>query len=53
MDKQNKRTGRPPTGLPRMVRVTVTLPPDLVARLKEAGGGNVSQGIRKALEAMG
>lgn len=41
--------GRPPLA-GGSIRVTVTLTPDLAAKADELGGGNVSEGIRKALQ---
>jgi hypothetical protein len=42
--------GRKPIGPAPMVQVTVTLPPDVVARLRRLGGGNLSRGIRRVAE---
>lgn len=41
--------GRPPLG-PELRRVTVTLPAELVERLRQLGGGNVSAGVRLLAE---
>lgn len=45
-----KRTGRPPTGLPRKIRINVTLDEATIARAQLLGGGYVSTGIREAVK---
>ena len=42
--------GRPPLSSSPTVRVTVTLPAPLAERLRELGGGNASEGVRRLLE---
>jgi hypothetical protein len=44
--------GRKPLG-PPLRQVTVSLPVELVERLRRAGEGNVSAGIRRLLEQTG
>jgi len=41
--------GRPPLSASPTVRVTVTLPAPLAARLRELGDGNASRGVRVLL----
>ncbi len=49
--KHRSGAGRPLVGDVRMVRVTVTLPPEYVAWAREVGqGGNVSDGLRRLLD---
>lgn len=49
-DAPKKRMGRPPTGLPRMIRINVTLDQATIARAQLLGGGYVSTGIREAVK---
>lgn len=48
--KHRAGAGRPPLSSSPTVRVTVTLPAPLAARLKELGEGNASAGVRRLLE---
>lgn len=49
--KQHKAgAGRPPLSAAPTVRLTVTLPAPLAARLREIGEGNASAGVRRLLE---
>jgi predicted nucleic acid-binding Zn ribbon protein len=48
--KHKGGAGRPPLSTSPTVRVTVTLPAPLAARLKELGGGNASLAVRRLLE---
>lgn len=48
MPRGGKRegAGRKPVAPDGTVRTTVTLPPSVVDVLRDAGGGNVSEGVR-------
>jgi len=51
---QKGKKHRPGAGRPRLsaaptVRVTITLPAPLAARLRELGDGNASAGVRRVL----
>jgi len=53
MTSANKPTPRPVGRPPQMAearRVNIYLPPDIVEKAKAIGGGNVSAGIRQAVE---
>jgi hypothetical protein len=47
---QRPGAGRPRLDAEPLVRVTVTVPAALAARLKELGDGNASAGVRRLLE---
>lgn len=50
---QRAGAGRPPLSAAPTVRVTVTLPAPLAARLKALGEGNASRGVRRLLDVVG
>jgi hypothetical protein len=50
--KHKAGAGRPPLSSSPTVRMTVTLPAPLAARLRELGRGNASAGVRRLLAAV-
>jgi hypothetical protein len=51
--KHKPGAGRPRLSASPTVRVTITLPAPLAARLRELGEGNASRGVRRLMQSIG
>ena len=47
----HKPMGRPRSGRPWMVKVSLTLPEEMIEQLRELGNGSISAGVRVCVEA--